>query len=159
MKELKLTKEKVAIVDDDVYDDLIKYKWSALCDGCNWYAYMTIGSKKNQKRLMLHRIIMLLTNPKVFCDHIDGNGLNNQRSNLRICTSALNSRNRRMKKTNTIGFKGVSYKAKHKKFQASINIDGKFIFGGHFDSAVDAAKKYNDLALQYHGEFAKLNTL
>lgn len=159
MKEIILTKGKIASVDDEDYNALMHYKWAAIFDGNNWYAYMSMGSRGNQKRIMMHRVLLQLTDPSIVCDHIDGNGLNNQKYNLRKCTNDLNSRNRRVKRINTTGFKGVLFKPKHRAFQASINVKGKFFFGGHFKTAIDAAKRYNELAVQHHGEFARLNTI
>lgn len=159
MKEIPLTKGKVALVDDEDYTALMNYTWRAIEDGGNWYACMSMGSKSKQRRLMMHRILLQLTDPKEVCDHKDGNGLNNQRDNIRKCSNQKNSCNRRMKRNNSIGYKGVIFKPKHKKYQASINVNGKFIWGGHFDTPTQAAVRYNELAIVHHGAFANLNTI
>lgn len=159
MKEIQLSKGKVALVDDEYFTALSNYKWHAMKDGQNWYACMTIGSKNHQKRLMMHRVILQLEDPTIVCDHIDGDGLNNQKLNLRKCSNQENGRNRRVNRTNSTGYKGVLFKPARKMYQASINVNGKFIFGGHFPNAIEAAKRYNELALEHHGEFARLNPI
>jgi hypothetical protein len=159
MKEIKLTKGKVALVDDEDYESLSVNKWAGMFDGNNWYAYRTSGSRGKRFRIMMHRFILGLTNQKEVVDHKDGDGLNNQKVNLRVCHNNQNSMNRRVKFNAKCGYKGVLYKEKHKSYQASINVKGKFIFGGHFKTPIEAAKRYNELAVIHHGEFAKLNTL
>lgn len=88
-------------------------------------------------------------------DHKNGNGLDNRRSNLRLATTQQNNFNVGITKRNTSGYKGV-YPARN-GFVATIRKSGKLYHGGTFKTALEAAKKYNELAKQYHGEFAWLN--
>jgi hypothetical protein len=90
-------------------------------------------------------------------DHIDGNGLNNRRSNLRICTPQENGRNRRRNRNKATEFKDVAYDPRSGKYFARICVNRKPIHIGTFTSAVEAAKAYDRMALKLHGEFANLN--
>jgi len=102
MKKIKLTKKQVALVDDSDYEELNRFKWHARKTVKTFYAErtFTIGNGK-RKNVFMHRYIM--QTPKGFdTDHIDGNGLNNQRSNLRVCTRSENLRNQGKKPNNTI---------------------------------------------------------
>jgi hypothetical protein len=99
-------------------------------------------------------------NPKgLKVDHKDGDGLFNVEGNLRVATSAQNGSNQGLAKHNTSGFKGVSWANHMQKWRAQIQVDGKHIHLGYFDSPIDAAKAYNEGALKYHKEFAVLNVL
>ena len=113
-----------------------------------------ISVRKGKEFRLLHRLIL---NPAVeeCVDHIDGNGLNNCRSNLRICTRAQNQRNMRAFKTNKSGYKGVD--ARRGGYRASIQDDGKRVYLGHFHTAEAAAFAYNQAAIARYGEFANLN--
>ncbi len=90
-------------------------------------------------------------------DHRDGNGLNNQRSNLRFCTHAENMRNRNIQKNNTSGYKGVSWNKNARKWQAVIKYNGTHIYLGLFFCLVSAARTYDGKARELYGEFARLN--
>lgn len=144
-----------ALVDDKDFDDLNKFKWYAWKGGNNFYAYtmrFDIVSKK-QKRIGMHRYIM--NTPKgLVTDHINGNGLDNRRSNLRICTHAENIRNSRKPTANTSGLKGVSWNKNKKKWQAQIR-HKKNIHLGYFDDKYKAYFVYCDAAHMLHGKFAR----
>jgi len=88
-------------------------------------------------------------------DHINGNGLDNRRSNLRIATSQQNNRNRKICNLNTSGFKGV--RLDRNKWRADIRIDGKRKNLGRFVNPEAAAAAYDEAARKYFGEFATLN--
>lgn len=88
-------------------------------------------------------------------DHINGDGLDNTRNNLRAVTPAENLRNQRLRKDNTSGFKGVS---RHEgRWRARVRVDGKYTHVGLFDSAEDAARAYDEAARNMHGIFARTN--
>jgi len=156
MKTIPLSQGKVTIVDDGDFEELSKYKWCASYEHDNWYATRHVrrsnGSRVNYR---MHRQIMGVSDPKVFIDHINGDGLNNQRSNLRVATCSQNGRNRGKTKDNASGWKGVS--RDRNRWKARLRHEGKLIHGGHFDTPIAAAQAYNTLALRYHGEFARLN--
>jgi hypothetical protein len=158
-KEIKLTQGKVAIVDDDMFDYLNQFKWFANLQGKKFYAGRNI-TMFNGKRTMLwmHRFIM---NPEkgMVIDHLDGNPLNNQKNNLRICTHAENMRNSKINKNNKSGHKGVYWHKTSSKWMAYIKYNNKLLYLGYFPVLIDAAKAYNEAALKYHGEFANLNKI
>jgi hypothetical protein len=93
-----------------------------------------------------------------YIDHLDGNGLNNQRSNLRFATKSENGMNRQKQENTTSIYKGVSWHKHNRKWVAYITINGKRSHLGYFISEVDAAKVYNQKAIELFCEFANLNT-
>lgn len=160
MVEIQLTQGKVALVDDEDFERLSQFKWCAYTGGCNYYA-MTNIRKKDGKRtsLQMHRFIMSVFDSKTIIDHINGNGLDNRKDNLRICTQAENTRNRSKSLNNTSGFKGVYWHKYDKKWHAQIIINYKKIHLGIFTCKIEAAQAYNQAAIKYHGEFAQLNQI
>lgn len=144
------------MVDDEDYEELIKYKWHAQPDDSRWYANRKVGKGRLDKTVSMHRIIMGDTTGVQY-DHIDGNGLNNQKSNLRIATHRENMRNR---KNNSIGssrYKGVCWHKRVKKWQSRIGMDCKRICLGYYDSEEEAARAYDIKARELFKEFARLN--
>jgi hypothetical protein len=90
-------------------------------------------------------------------DHINGNGLDNRPENLRLCSRRENARNRGKYKTNTLGYKGLWWDSQKKRYRPSIVKDGKKYRGGRFRTAIEAAKAYDAMARELHGEFARTN--
>ena len=90
-------------------------------------------------------------------DHINGNSLDNQRSNLRICTKDENNRNAKIRKDNKSGYKGVVWDKDNKEWKTRIWFNRKAIYLGRFNNIKEAVVTYNNAALKYHGKFAKLN--
>jgi len=156
MKSIPLTQGQYALVDDEDYYHLDhNYIWYAHKQGRKWYAKTSFYKNGKWTSESMHRIILGLTpNDKEQVDHIDGNGLNNCRQNLRKCSRTENLRNRKKhSKITTSKFKGVSWDRKHKKWRTSV--DKKF--GGHFSSEVEAALAYDELAKEKYGEHCQLN--
>jgi len=150
---IPLTKGKVAIVDAADYDWLNSFKWSANERANGSYACSQIKGKK----AFMHRIIMNPPTEKVV-DHIDHNGLNNRRTNLRICSIADNSRNLKPRRNaKTSFYKGVSWNKKSKKWMATIKFNQKYYHIGFFDDEIAAAKAYDKMAKKLFGKFAYLN--
>jgi len=160
MKEINLTQGQVALVDDEDYEELNKYKWFAHDNyGWTFYARRT-GRKADGKRYLIQMHRVILNAPKdMFVDHIDSNGLNNQRSNLRLCTNQQNNRHARPYSNGSSKFKGVCWHKRIKEWQANIRIDGKLKHIGYFKNEKDAALAYNVKALEYFGEFALPNEI
>jgi len=102
----------------------------------------------------MHRVIVNAPKDK-FVDHRNGNPLDNQKHNLRLCSNAENGRNRGKNKNNTTGYCGVIKNGK--KYQAAIKIGGKRLCFGSYHTPEEAARAYDVGAIKYHGEFARLN--
>lgn len=160
MKEIPLSRGVFAIVDDEDYEYLIQWRWYATKCRKTFYAMRNDGKYPNRKTIRMHRAITGVE-PSLEVDHIDGNGLNNQKSNLRTCTKKENIRSRGMMTRNTSGYRGAGkYSSKEynsKKYVAQICVDRKKITLGYFDDIISAAKAYDKAAKEYFGEFAKLN--
>jgi len=154
VRYIGLTKGKFAIVDAADYDWLMQYRWYAFESNGTFYAR---GTKDHA--ILMHRLIM--NPPKgMVVDHIDGNGLNNRRSNLRICTRRENSYNQGPRKTSnrTSQFKGVGRLPNGSgKCYAKITYKGETFNLGLYDTEIEAAKAYDRKALEFFGEFAWLN--
>lgn len=161
MKKIALNQNKFTIVDDEDFEHLNQWRWFATKRGNSFYAERSqrVGKRKlgKSKGFKIHRLIMGITDPLVLCDHIDGDGLNNQKSNLRLCNRSQNNCNRRSSKNSSSKFKGVSYHRITKMWQSSMTKDKKSIYIGLFRTEVEAAIAYNKKAIELHGEFANLN--
>lgn len=150
---------KIVIIDNEDYDIIKDYKWGVSKKVDSFYVMRTGKSDLNIKhKVRLHRAITSCPSDKVV-DHINGNTLDNRKCNLRVCTNAENLRNSRGKRNSTSKYKGVSYDKEKKRWASRICINSKEIKLGKFKSEIDAAKKYNEAAIIYHGEFAKLNII
>ena len=158
MKEINLTQNKVALVDDKDYEWLSQWKWCvAFFDG-RWYACR--GFKKNKKSslILMHREILgLIKNDGKIGDHKNRNSLNNCRENLRIASPTLNSFNCKMRQNNTSEYRGVYWKKNNRNWQAQISIEGIAIHCGCYPDKILAAKAYDQAAIKYRGQDAVLN--
>ena len=159
MKEIPLTQNQVALVDDEDYNELVKYKWQArlVKKTGNYYACRS-GKKVDGKRpqIRMHCAILGI----IGVDHRDSNGLNNQRYNLRPASQLGNARNASKSKAKlTSKYKGVCIRNETKTlaYRAQITVNYKKIMLGTFHNEIEAAKVYDAAALKYFGEFAKLN--
>ena len=107
----------------------------------------------------MHRVIINNKNTKMHTDHINGNGLDNRKINLRICTHSQNLMNRGASINNKIRYKGVSYIEKINKFRVQIMVNKKNTTIGYYINPIDAARAYNEAAIKFHQEFANLNEI
>lgn len=140
-----------AIVDDHLYDKINSHRWFL---GKRGYPTTSI----NGKHIYLHRLILGLTDPKIYVDHKDLDPLNNQLENLRICTHSQNRMNRKSgKRTGRINpYKSVQLTPSG-KWNVKINFQGKQRCIGTFRTAEEAAIAYDKVAIELYGEFACLN--
>jgi hypothetical protein len=152
-REVQLTRGIVAIVDDADYNLVLQSKWFATTNG---YAARTVrGLDGKNIRIHLHRFIMGVTDPKSHVDHINGNGFDNRRSNLRICSHAENRCNNKVYANNKSGFPGVAWSKCAGKWQAYITAGRKRKHLGLFESKERAYAAYCDAAKVLHKEFSR----
>jgi hypothetical protein len=144
MKEIPLTQGQVALVDDEDYEKVSQYNWFAEKSRNTYYALSHPGYK-NRIKVRMHRLVMDCSEG-MFVDHIDGNGLNNQKSNLRICTHRQNTQNKHIEKTSI--YPGVHWVNKLQKWQAHIQLSGKIVYLGVFKNEIDAFRAYYDEVLK-----------
>jgi len=149
---IPLTRQKFAIVDAKDYYYLSQFQWYALHGKRTFYACR----RKNGKTIKMHRLITNAPSHLVV-DHIDHNGLNNRRSNLRLCTAAQNTRNAAPSTGATSKYKGVHWYRDAKKWVAEIYLNRKKYHLGYFTDEIEAAKAYDKKAKVLHGQFACLN--
>jgi hypothetical protein len=158
-RRIPLTRGKSAIVDPDDYYRLCNDKWFATKNGATFYAKRHTRKKDNSKHssICMHRIIMNAPDHLVV-DHINYNGLDNRKANLRLATRRQNSIHViRTMKPGSSKFKGVSRHTGKNKWGAQITSHGKTTFLGYFEDEIEAAKVYDEAAKKFHGEFAALN--
>ena len=159
MKTVNLTKGKVALVDDADYERINKNKWCISVSGNKIYAARNDYRNGKNNVIRMHREILGDIPDGLVVDHIDGDGLNNQRYNLRVCAMAQNLRNRKKPSNNNEKYTGVHrHSGKTKiRFRACIVHDGKFHHLGMYDTPEEAARAYDVAATELFGEFARTN--
>jgi hypothetical protein len=157
MKQIQLTQGKQALVDDADYPTLNRVKWYALAKGPQTYAVHSHyeDGKKAPTRWFMHRVILQLKKGQIG-DHINGNGLDNRRRNLRKATRMQNAQNRRNNRNNTSGYKGVYWFPSTGRWRARIQINNRQISLGIFDTPEEAATMYQLIALAHFGDFARI---
>lgn len=155
MKQIELTKGKFALVDDEDFEKVSQYKW------CFNQGYVIRGkwNKGKTDAIAMHRFIMNAQKGELV-DHINHNGLDNRRQNLRIATRQQNAINSFKPINNTSGYKGVNYmkgEGRVKRWRAVIKFNQKYIHIGYFMDAIEASRAYDKKAKELFGEFAYLN--
>lgn len=134
------------LIDAEDFEKVKRYSW---CISKTGYAVANNG-----KRVMkMHRYILNLDEPNIIVDHIDGNKLDNRKSNLRICKPFENARNVRMRKRNKVGYLGISYTAEG-KYRARIMVNRKEIRLGNYEKIEDALEARRKAEIKYFGQFA-----
>lgn len=155
MNQIKLSSDKVALVDDEDFEYLSQFKWY----DAHGYAARNYFIKGKHIHVSMHREILGNIPSNVQTDHINGNKLDNRRENLRLCNNAQNNQNKGLTKDNTTGFKGLRWYKPSKRWQVRIAVYGKQIHLGYFKDITKAVKTYNTAAKKYHGEFAYQNII
>lgn len=153
MKEITLSNGMKVKISDCDYEELAQYKWHHATAG---YAFRNLSSSHTQE--YMHRFILgLKKGDSKIVDHINGDGLDNRRENLRVCTKSQNQQNQKPRHTRRSKYKGVGYYVRDRKWRARIVVEGKDIELGKFSCETCAAITYDEAAEKYHGEFAWLN--
>lgn len=157
MKFIALSGEHigVALVDDSDYERLAVLPWNHKVNGRRHYARTWHRSGGRTIWTLMHRLILAVP-PGMDIDHVNGNGLDNRRSNLRICTRSQNLANSRHTR-GTSKFRGVSRDTSRGCWQTGISHQGKRIALGRFDTEEAAARAYDAAALELRGQFARIN--
>jgi hypothetical protein len=155
MKEVILTQGQMALIDDEDYELVSQYKWYAHKYKHAFYAQTSAYKNGKQKTIKMHRLIMKAQS-KQQVDHINHNGLDNRRANLRLCTNAENQHNQQ-KTRGTSKYKGVAWCNSRKKWETTIHVNGKNLHLGRFSLEEDAARAYDKAAKKHYGEFAGCN--
>jgi len=154
VREIPLTQGLVALVDAEDIDRVVQHTWCASFQHGKWYALGTV----NGKLVYLHRFILRLGPGDPEVDHINDNGLDCRKENMRPATRSENSMNKRKWAGNySSKYKGVTWDKARRRWIAQIGIYGKHKFLGRFVNEEDAARAYDRAAIEAYGEFAVLN--
>lgn len=158
-KKIPLSQGKYALVDDADYEWLNQWRWYYRHKKHTGYAARMSRTSDGLPRkavIRMHRVIAGAQEGQDI-DHWDGDGLNNQRTNLRVCTRSQNAINRRLQANSASGYKGVSWDRHAGKWRAQIMVQQGHKYLGIFSDKDDAARAYNQAAIEYFGSFARLN--
>jgi hypothetical protein len=165
MKKIKLTQNKWTLIDDEDFELVNKYKWRYVkAHNGNGYAHHTIHDKEfykinKKRRIITLNIQNLIMNPPkgMLVDHINNDGLDNRRCNLRICSYKQNTCNKRKTQNTELKYKGISKYGN--RFRAQLHDGGKRYSINGFKTQKEAAIAYNKKAIELFGEFANLNKI
>lgn len=147
-----------AIVDDSDFEIASRYRWIALKRVDCFYVGASMRKNGQAKFVLMHRFLTDCPQGWVV-DHYNGDGLDNRRENLRVCTVAQNMANQRLSRANKSGYKGVSWNKEKRKWVAKIKANGEQKQLGRFHTKEEAATAYNHAAISLFGEYARLNPL
>lgn len=152
--------DAVATIDDEDYDDLAQWTWTLERRSRRVYARRQSHEGAVRQLVYMHQHVAAragLVQGQYDIDHVDANGLNNCRCNLRLATRSQNNANQRLSVRNTSGYKGVYWSRAARKWAAQIGIAGKRMYLGLFSDEQSAARRYNEAARTHYGEFARVN--
>lgn len=153
-QKIFLTQNQEALVDDEDYERVSQHKWYAGKIRNTYYAMH--GIQKPDGHWTTEYMHNLITGyPQT--DHKNGNGLDNQKKNLRLASDADNQHNYRLPRNNTSGYKGVNWDKRDNKWRARITVNGKQRTIGRYDDIIEAARAYDEAARNHFGEFARTN--
>lgn len=152
--EIQISDKKV-LIDKEDYDKVCKYKWNLHSDSTNIYvrAYKRYKENGVKEYIFLHNLVMDNKEKLLVVDHIDGNTLNNKKSNLRLCTQKNNEINKKIQKNNKSGHKGVWYSSLERKWKAYITYNNKRIHLGTFINKNEAIKVREEAENKYFKNF------
>lgn len=161
MREIPLTRGKVALCDDGDFEFLSSFEWCSIFQHGRWYAQTTVWDAREKKayKVKMHNLLMGIALGGKEWDHEEGEGgLDNRRSNLRLATGQENQWN-----TGSRGgssrFKNVTWNKRKRKWAVMMTANRKAYSGGYHDDENAAARAANELMKRYHGEFARLNEI
>jgi len=155
MKEILLGQGKYTIVDGGWFEELNQWKWYVSSNGYVIRNAKMVNGKRGPQ-IHMHRII-LNTPEGMQTDHINGNRLDNRKTNLRVCTNSENLANQRPIRGGSSKFKGVTWHNRDKMWMSYIRKDHKRIHLGYFNNEAHAAEAYDRAAMKLFGEFSRLN--
>ncbi|OMQ49927.1 HNH endonuclease [Burkholderia pseudomallei] len=151
MQRIPLNGGRFALVSDEDFECLSRYRWLTDSRG---YAFRFDRAGGQIRKIAMHRMVLSLDDPDVLTDHVDGDKLNNQRTNLRACTKAQNNANKGRQRNNTTGFKGVCWSPRLRKWYSVIRTGQARRYLGSFEHPDEAHEVYCLAADLIHGEFA-----
>lgn len=155
---IQITKGLITIVDEEDYEKLMQHSWFVhKSHHCCYAARLKHGNKKDRIIQMHREILCLSYHDGNIVDHINRDGLDNRKCNLRIVFPSLNRYNSRMMSINTSGYRGVSWHKQDRRWRANIGVKGKQIWCGQFTDRISAALAYDKAAIRYYGNDAVLN--
>ncbi|WP_212958645.1 HNH endonuclease [Paenibacillus albilobatus] len=157
-KEIFLSQGKIAVVDDEDFDKLIKFKWH-YAKGYARHSCWVPGLNTSTSIWMHHVVLGICPDRKKVIDHINGNPLDNRKINLRIVTHQQNIFNKSPHRKSTSKYKGVYWYKARSKWCSKIMLDGRYRHIGYFESEREAALAYNKAAKELFGDCAKLNVV
>lgn len=161
VKEVPLTQGKVALIDDEDYETVIARRCYARKQRNVWYAETTIWSDSRGRyvTVKLHTLLMGPPEDGKSVDHVDGDGLNNQRRNLRWATRSEQRANSATCRTSRSGFKGVYWEHRRQHWCSRLTVNNVVHYLGSYANVEDAARAYDTRAREIFGEFARPNFL
>jgi hypothetical protein len=147
---IPLSMDQVALIDKEDFDKIKDYGWYAHFDkvGKTFYAI----TRTHGTNIIMHRLILNAPDSLVI-DHADHNGLNNRKSNIRVCSQSQNCMNKKVQSNNTSGYRGVSFHKTKNKYQATIMVNRKQVYLGTFNTALEASEAYQIAAKKLFGKF------
>jgi hypothetical protein len=151
--EITISKKFISLIDDE---DAPKIRGFGLHVNSKGYVEIRWQEDGSLKSMLLHRLVFGECSGKMI-DHINGNPLDNRKQNLRAVTRAENQQNSKLYKSNTTGRKGVIWHVAARKYNARIQVNGKRINLGYFDTAEEASTAYESASKKYHGQYARTN--